>query len=59
MADGFSIAADDYNNITLLKWNKSIAWFSVAVSEETLREFIKLVKDCEKRHEASVCENRG
>ena len=38
-ADGFSIAADDRYNITLLKWGKPVAWFSVAVTEEVLREF--------------------
>ena len=46
--DGFSIVADDRHNITLLKWGKPVAWFSVAVSREVMREFLKLVKDCER-----------
>jgi len=47
-ASGFSIVADDCHNITLLKWGKRIAWFSPAVTGEVLREFLALVKDCER-----------
>ena len=49
--DGFSIVADNRHNITLLKWGKSVAWFSAVVTEETLRGFLELVKDCERKHE--------
>jgi len=47
-ADGFSIVAGDCHNITLLKRGKSVAWFSAAVTEETLKGFLELVKDCER-----------
>ncbi|MBA7690959.1 hypothetical protein ES703_99495 [subsurface metagenome] len=39
-ADGFSILRDNRHNITLLKWSKPVAWFSAAVTEETLRAFL-------------------
>lgn len=47
-ANGFSIEADEPHKIMLLKWGKPIAWFSAAVTREVLREFLKLVKDCER-----------
>jgi len=47
-ANGFSIVADDRHNTTLLKWGKRVAWFSAAVTEETLRAFLELVKDSER-----------
>lgn len=47
-ANGFSIAVDDHHNTTLLKWGKPVAWFSAAVTGEVLREFLELVKDCER-----------
>ena len=46
--DGFSIVADDHRNTTLLKWDKPVAWFSAAVTEETVRMFLELVKACER-----------
>ena len=46
--DGFSIVADDRGNTTLLRWDKRVAWFSAAVSEETLTAFLELVKACER-----------
>ncbi len=46
-ANGFSIEADESHNITLLKWGKPVAWFSVIVTGEVLRGFLKLVKDSE------------
>lgn len=50
--DGFSIMTDGRHNITLLKRGKQVAWFSPAVTGEVLREFLALVKDCER----SACE---
>ena len=47
-ANGFSIVADDRRNTTLLKWDKPVAWFSAAVSEETLGGLLELVKACER-----------
>ena len=41
---GFSIVLDDYHNMTLLRWGRPVAWFSVALSEETLMALVKLVK---------------
>ena len=51
-ANGFSVT-DSHYNITLLKWSKPVAWFSVALSEETLRAFIEVVKDYE-RNEGAI-----
>ena len=50
-ANGFSIVADNHHNITLLRWGKPLAWFSVAATGEVLKGFLELMKDCEK------CEN--
>jgi len=47
-ANGFSIRANDDHNITLLKWSKPVAWFSAAISEEVKKEFLELIKDCER-----------
>ncbi len=47
-ANGFSIVADARHNTTLLKQGKPIAWFSEAVTEEVLREFLELMKDRER-----------
>lgn len=47
-ADGFSIVADSCHNIVLLKWSKPVAWFSAVVTEEVLRSFLEMVKDCER-----------
>ncbi len=44
--NGFSIVADDHNNITLLKWRKPVAWFSATVTRKVVREFLELIKDC-------------
>lgn len=46
-ADGFSVVTGDGNNITLLRWSKPIARFSAALSEETVKVFIRLLKACE------------
>jgi len=46
--DGFSIVTDGPGNITLLRWGKSVAWFSATVSEETLRAALELAKDRER-----------
>ncbi len=43
-ANGFSVVCDNCHNIALLKWSKPVAWFSAMVTEETLREFLELVK---------------
>ena len=53
-ASGFSIVADDCHNTTLLKQGKRVAWFSVAVSREVMREFLKLVKDCERSTKGDI-----
>ncbi|MDO9579171.1 MAG: hypothetical protein Q7J06_01175 [Bacteroidales bacterium] len=45
--NGFSIVADNRHNITLSKWSKPVAWFSAALSEETLKAFVVLVKGYE------------
>jgi len=42
--NGFFIVVDDYHNITLLRWGRPVAWFSVALSEETLMALVELVK---------------
>jgi len=47
-ANGFSIVADDHNNITLLRWRKPVAWFSAAVTRKVVREFLELIKGCER-----------
>ena len=47
-AEGFSIRADDNHNITLLKWSKPVAWFSAAISGGVIKEFLELIKDCER-----------
>ena len=47
-AAGYSIVADDCNNVTLLRWGKPVARFSAVVTEEVLRGFLKLVKDSER-----------
>ena len=44
-ADGFSIMADSCHNITLLKWSRPVAWFSVTVPEEMLRASLEMLKD--------------
>lgn len=53
-ASGFSIVADDRHNITLSKWGKPVAWFSAAMTREVLREFLELIKDCERNMKESV-----
>ncbi len=47
-ANGFSIVAENRHNITLLKQGKQVAWFSAAVSRKVLKEFVQLVKYCER-----------
>ncbi len=47
-ANGFSVVADDCHNITLLKWGEPAAWFSAAVTREVVKEFLELIKDCER-----------
>lgn len=46
-AGGFSIVCDNRHNITLLKCSKPIAWFSAAVTQETLRAFLETIKYCD------------
>ena len=48
-ASGFSIVADDRHNMTLLKWGKPVAWFSAVVPGEVLRQFLELIKVCERK----------
>ncbi len=48
-AVGYSIVADDCNNITLLRWGKPVARFSAVVTEEVLRGFLKLIDYCDIR----------
>jgi len=43
-ASGFSITADGRHNISLLRWNKPVAWFSAMLSKETIRAFLELIK---------------
>jgi len=43
-ASGFSITVDERHNISLLRWNKPVAWFSAMLSEETIRAFVELIK---------------
>jgi len=50
-ADGFAIEADEHSNIMLLKGSKLLAQFSRALNKETVRAFVKLVKDYELRGE--------
>jgi hypothetical protein len=47
-AGGLSLIADNHHNITLVRWSKPLAWFSVAVTGEMLKGFVELVKYCEK-----------
>lgn len=47
-ANGFSMIADESNNITLLKCSKPVAWFSAVVTEEVVVAFLKLIKDSER-----------
>ena len=54
-ANGFSIVADDRHNTTLLKRGKSVAWFSAAVTEETVRVFVELVKASEGSAKGEQC----
>ncbi len=42
-AEGYLIATDAENNITLLKWGKRIAWFSNKAETSTVRSLIRLV----------------
>ena len=53
-ADGFSIVADSCHNIVLLKWSKPVAWFSAVVTEEVLRSFLEMVKDCERNTKGAM-----
>ena len=46
--DGFSIMTDGRRNTTLLRWGKLVARFSAAVTGETVRAFLELVKACER-----------
>jgi hypothetical protein len=43
-ADGFSIHADNRQNITLLRWGKPVAWFSARITREVLIGFLGLIK---------------
>ena len=49
--DGFSISADGRGNTTLLRWGKQVAWFSAAVTWETVRALSELVRSCERSAE--------
>jgi hypothetical protein len=52
-AKGYSIASHD-GSVMLLKWKKPIAWFSAAVSVETMRAMVKLIRACEETDRAQV-----
>jgi hypothetical protein len=43
---GFSTTADSRNNVTLLKWDKPVAWFSMMLDEKTIKAFVELIKAC-------------
>lgn len=45
--NGFSLMTDEYHNKTLLKHDEPVAWFSAAMSTDTIREFIDLMKCCD------------
>ena len=47
-AGGYSITADGRHNISLLRWSQPVTWFSSAVTEETLRAFLEMLKACER-----------
>ncbi len=50
-ANGFAIETDERNNITLLRGSKQLAQFSRALSKETVKVFVRLVRDYELRDE--------
>lgn len=50
-ASGFSVQSNDGRNITLLKEGKPVAWFSAAVSVETVSAMVRLI---ESREECTV-----
>ncbi len=56
--NGFSIVADDRRNMTLLKWGKPVAWFSAVVPGEALRQFLELIKVCEKNTQVTKVSER-
>jgi len=53
-ANGFSIRADDNHNIALLKWSEPVAWFSAAISGETIKGFLELIKDYERSAKGGI-----
>jgi PleD family two-component response regulator len=50
-AKGYSIASHG-GSVMLLKWKKPIAWFSAAISVETMRAMIELIRACEEHGRA-------
>lgn len=50
-ADGFSIKDDD-RKVVLLRCSKPIAWFSTAISVETMRATVELIRACEETGQA-------
>lgn len=50
-ANGFAIETDERNNITLLRGSKQLDQFSRALSKETVKVFVRLVRDYELRDE--------
>lgn len=47
-AKGFSVQMNESRNITLLKRDKPVAWFSAAISAETVRAMVRLIASYEK-----------
>jgi len=45
-ANGFSVQLSDSRDITLLKRDKRVAWFSAAVLPETVGAMVKLIASC-------------
>ncbi len=43
----FAVKTDRYNDMTLLKGNEPLAWFSRMMSEKTVDAFIELIKGYE------------
>jgi len=53
-ADGFSVVTDGRHNIILLKRGKSVAWFSAVVTEEVVRSFLEMMKDCDRNTKGAM-----
>jgi hypothetical protein len=50
-AKGYSIASHS-GSVMLLKWKKPIAWFSAAISAETMRAVVELIRSYEEHGRA-------